>query len=160
MSLQLYSQTNLNFSQHAQTHPRVLYIHNFYAKIRCILLYIVRGEYTCYGRPCFHHSEQTASAENFLQRALNWIQRLKTVSKIYHFVSLHQQSIGIVFCWADELVEGLFCDGLLYKAASKIIFSLIFIQQQRFDFNHLLQKFALTDVWFETLLEILLKWSK
>ena len=69
-----------------------------------------------------------------------WIQRLKTVSKIYHFVSLHQQSIGIVFCWADELVEGLFCDGLLYKAASKIIFSLIFIQQQRFDFNHLLQK--------------------
>ena len=68
-----------------------------------------------------------------------WIQRLKTVSKIYHFVSLHQQSIGIVFCWADEL-EGLFCDGLLYKAASKIIFSLIFIQQQRFDFNHLLQK--------------------
>ena len=40
-----------------------------------------------------------------------WIQRLKTVSKIYHFVSLHQQSIGIVFCWADELVEGLFCDG-------------------------------------------------
>ena len=69
-----------------------------------------------------------------------WIQRPKTVSKIYHFVSLHQQSIGIVFCWADELVEGLFCDGLLYKAASKIIFSLIFIQQQRFDFNHLLQK--------------------
>ena len=63
-----------------------------------------------------------------------WIQRLKTVSKIYHFVSLHQQSIGIVFCWADdhELVEGLFCDGLLYKAASKIIFSLIFIQQQDF----------------------------
>ena len=50
-----------------------------------------------------------------------WIQRLKTVSKIYHFVSLHQQSIGIVFCWAWKV-----CSVMGYKAASKIIFSFIF----------------------------------
>ena len=92
-----------------------------------------------------------------------WIQRLKTVSKIYHFVSLHQQSIGIVFCWADdhELVEGLFCDGLLYKAASKIIFFLSFLSSNKESTSIICcKKLALTDVWFETFLELLLKISK
>ena len=162
--------TKINTCPYNCTVKQISIFHNMLKHIHVFCTYIIfmqrfaviycrlQEENTCYGRPCFHHSEQTARVENVLQRALN----SETENCFYNLSFCESSSAEY---WHSFLLSRW--------AGGRFVLWWVTLQscKQNNIFSHFYpatkiwlriccKKLALPDVWFETLLEILLKWSK